>query len=1068
MSPLPAACAAPLALLLALMPKYTHAILPTAAIDVFLPDTAASDAITLFASQASFGGHVAKYEERFHHFLEAGSSGNSRKPGVGVVPAFPPSDDDYLCNESEGWSDYSNRENGNPDKGAYYQSALLVPRGQCSFEHKALSAQRLGASAIIIYGTMSSRYSLNYTNSTENCASEECHDAKTRTDYTNDDVLWPGDKYDYDCDFGKAHLPQSAVSSLDFVKMPGGYNEQNDALLMGRTENNLCVKYDAATAENGDKSFVNACESQRCLVTGKNTTENGDFKYEACCAWDLHVWLYGDVSLHQKNMTVEEVTIPAVFITMEQSTELIDLVRGANSGSGGDPVVLSVYERYRPEWNVSALLIWAFGVFVAWISSYHSSADIRKVGKAILVQRKLKAREHRDSDRRNGGGEARRSNGEQSPARSRSRSNSPNANEGRGGLEIGVSVASNSSANAVAEPGERTIYREDSTSSQEVAAIAAQHVAPPSEESLELTAAHAVGFLVMASPSLLVLFFFKIYSVVKIMYAFGCSGAFAQIIVHPGLTYVCRRLRWDNPIKPVKWLSEETATREAMRGGIKGHCLSCLWSFFGPISPIDVVAMVISYGVGAVWLWVAFTIPHPDTVAFYWLVQDLFGLCMCMLFLETIKLNAIRVGAVLLIVAFFYDIFFVFVTPLLTKHGESIMVNVATSGGPPKADPQWCEKYPFSEDCKGGDPLPMLFAIPRIGDFRGGCSMLGLGDIVLPGLLLSFASRYDESKRLMGLVSGGSGRVANNACPNSSPKSSNPLCFLCCCFKNGYFGPVMVGYAIGLLMANAAVYLMEMGQPALLYLVPCCLGTMCYMGHKAGELNDLWEGPRVIRAADALMYGEPAVERAESRQDERREQEDDGLNNTEEAEMTIHFTSAIRMIEKQQRAALKTTGAEKPIIDVVRESAKANFQPLFRGTVPLMGHSCASALLGLAGQPKLQKHIKERLSGYGVGNFTSGLLASAAVTNPLSRLEVIMQTSKIDGKAIGVAEACKEVIQDSKQFGLRGVFRGQGLGIAKGILSLTAFHQGRIWLTDAFRNHNIANGSSYVPKVGSA
>jgi hypothetical protein len=109
-----------------------------------------------------------------------------------------------------------------------------------------------------------------------------------------------------------------------------------------------------------------------------------------------------------------------------------------------------------------------------------------------------------------------------------------------------------------------------------------------------------------------------------------------------------------------------------------------------------------------------------------------------------------------------------------------------------------------------------------------------------------------------------------------------------------------------------------------------------------------------------------------------------------------------------------------------------------------------------------------------VGTFTSGLLASAAVTpiyvavtNPLSRLEVIMQTSKIDGKAIGVMEACREMVVDSKTFGMRGVFRGQGLGIAKGILSLTAFHQGRIWLTEGFRNNNISNGS-YTPPVGSA
>jgi len=49
-------------------------------------------------------------------------------------------------------------------------------------------------------------------------------------------------------------------------------------------------------------------------------------------------------------------------------------------------------------------------------------------------------------------------------------------------------------------------------------------------------------------------------------------------------------------------------------------------------------------------------------------------------------------------------------------------------------------------------PLPMLFAIPRVGYYQGGASMLGFGDIVLPGLLLSFASRFDEAKRLMGLV----------------------------------------------------------------------------------------------------------------------------------------------------------------------------------------------------------------------------------------------------------------------------------------------------------------------------
>ena len=188
--------------------------------------------------------------------------------------------------------------------------------------------------------------------------------------------------------------------------------------------------------------------------------------------------------------------------------------------------------------------------------------------------------------------------------------------------------------------------------------------------------------------------------------------------------------------------------------------------------------------------------------------------------------------------------------------------------------------------------------------------------------------------------------------------------------------------------------------------------------------------------------------------------------------LSAPFINPIRMIEKQQRAYFKQTGVEKPIMDILRESAAKNFAPLFRGTVPLMGHSLASALLGLVGQPKLQKYIKEEVGAKTqLSGFVTGLIASAAVspiyvivTNPLSRLEVIMQTSKIDGKSIGVIEACKEVVQDSKQFGLRGVFRGQGIGIAKAVLSLTMFHQGRIWLTDAFKQHNITNGS-FTPGV---
>ena len=178
------------------------------------------------------------------------------------------------------------------------------------------------------------------------------------------------------------------------------------------------------------------------------------------------------------------------------------------------------------------------------------------------------------------------------------------------------------------------------------------------------------------------------------------------------------------------------------------------------------------------------------------------------------------------------------------------------------------------------------------------------------------------------------------------------------------------------------------------------------------------------------------------------------------------FINPIRMIEKQQRAYFKQTGGVKPIVEIVKESAAKNFKPLFRGTVPLMGHSLASATTGLVGQPRLQKYIQEQLgSKTNLGTFATGLVASSVVspiyvlmTNPLSRLEVIMQTSSIQGKSITLTEALKEMAADSRQFGMRGAFRGQGIGIAKAILSLTLFHQGRIFLTDCLRDRNIANG----------
>lgn len=183
------------------------------------------------------------------------------------------------------------------------------------------------------------------------------------------------------------------------------------------------------------------------------------------------------------------------------------------------------------------------------------------------------------------------------------------------------------------------------------------------------------------------------------------------------------------------------------------------------------------------------------------------------------------------------------------------MVTVATSGGPPIAGPQYCEKYPLDKDCQGGDPLPMLFTIPRVGDYMGGASLLGLGDVVLPGLLVSFAARLDAAKRLIAFHPN---QTINNDVDNTGVYHAWRMAF------GGYFVPIMIAYGVGLMMANVAVYLMQMGQPALLYLVPCCLGTMVALALKRNEIGELWRGPKVLQDANKITRGQTTSQNEQS------------------------------------------------------------------------------------------------------------------------------------------------------------------------------------------------------------
>ncbi|XP_050378708.1 signal peptide peptidase-like 2 [Argentina anserina] len=183
-------------------------------------------------------------------------------------------------------------------------------------------------------------------------------------------------------------------------------------------------------------------------------------------------------------------------------------------------------------------------------------------------------------------------------------------------------------------------------------------------------------------------------------------------------------------------------------------------------------------------LWAVFR-----TVSFAWIGQDILGIALIITVLQIVRIPNLKVGTVLLSCAFLYDIFWVFVSKKVFH--ESVMIVVARG------------------DRSGEDGIPMLLKIPRMFDPWGGYSIIGFGDILLPGLLVAFSLRYDwlASKSL----------------------------------RAGYFLWAMIAYGLGLLITYVALNLMDgHGQPALLYIVPFTLGTLLTLGKKRGDLPILW------------------------------------------------------------------------------------------------------------------------------------------------------------------------------------------------------------------------------------
>ena len=662
---------------------------------------------------------------------------------------------------------------------------LLVARGNCSFIDKATAAKNAGALGVVVYNSLQGIYQGNRFASA----------------------------MDYDCTNGEGYV-RKLVEPV--------YGDAMNALMPTTCTQHL------------------SCASKRCLLTNETDPMLGT---KVCCAWDLYTTMG---SSHATDDDENMPNIPAVFIRMRDAETLMRF-----DELNSQTLEIAMFARPTSMFDFASILIWLIAVVtVATGATLAAEEDkLQQQGlKGLKAGYRGRGYDAGDSDAGSvSSDQYRAAHGVHLGPGTPGTPATPTA----GGMdpEGGAAFPRGVHASVVeSNPPNLSTHSMDSRSSavrgSDVTNSPAGRrkagggsVTPLSKtshgndrggndidpDSLQITPYHAVGFVVLSSCFLLLMYFVDVYAFVSVLYLAAAAFAVSKVFFYPFFSRVrttCRAIQLGVEIDDVPEYDALNDSRASVD------------------MPLAVSALL-SAGLAAAWFL------HSEDIHWIWVVQDFLGVSVCIMFLSTVHLPNLQTATMLLGLAFCYDVFFVFISPYV--FGSSVMVKVAT--GPTvalHADENFCEKNPTSRDCDT-NTLPMMLIVPTFSSYLSTESMLGLGDIVLPGLLLAWAARLDI-RSYGSLWSPYAGR--------------------------GYFPMVVVGYAIGLMAANFAVEYFETGQPALLYIVPLTLGPVLLRSLWSGKFPELWRGlPRMRTIAqpfdtsaehEALLSGRASVFPAEA------------------------------------------------------------------------------------------------------------------------------------------------------------------------------------------------------------
>lgn len=179
----------------------------------------------------------------------------------------------------------------------------------------------------------------------------------------------------------------------------------------------------------------------------------------------------------------------------------------------------------------------------------------------------------------------------------------------------------------------------------------------------------------------------------------------------------------------------------------------------------------------------------------HWVTNNLLATSYCVEAIQQMATGDYKVSALLLSLLFAYDVYMVFYTPM--------MVEVAT---------------------KLQGPIKLLFPRGMVDPITAKplFGLLGLGDIVLPGIVIAMLLRADALRAIMrGAVSLKARVIAGD-------------------FAQPIFLTTLLAYAVGLAVTVIVMVFFDTAQPALLYLVPATLISSFGTALVRGEIGFLF------------------------------------------------------------------------------------------------------------------------------------------------------------------------------------------------------------------------------------